>query len=172
MPRGMLINVFVAVIWRVDTAATAAVVGGGYDDEFGETIPVDNDTQQGESSLRYEATPLRIEVQLDRDSDYHREILTRAGIKQEADIVLIMHREFLENAGLVDADGEVMLNKGDKLEQVETTAGAVQNKFKDPPGMIIIHHEAAGYGLEVVGTAQYNLEYVYCAYRETSKEIA
>lgn len=170
MPRGSLINIFVAVIWRLDTAATAAVPGGGYDAEFGETIPVDNGTQEGESSLRYEATPLRVEVQLDRDPKWHEAILTRAGIKQAANIVLVMHREFLENAGLVDANGKVMLNKGDKLEQIETTAGAIQDKFDDPPGMIIIHHEPAGYGLEVIDAAQYNLEYVYCAYKQTSEE--
>lgn len=168
MPRGRLINVFTAVIWRVDTAATAAVVGGGYDDEFGETIPVEDGTQTGATSRREEAEALRIPVQLDRDVDWHRDILTRGGREIEADIVLVMAREDLENMGLVDADGEVELNKGDRVEAIETTAGQIAQRFKNPPGMFITHHEPAGYGLEVIGTAQMNLEYVYCAYQKTT----
>jgi len=47
--RGRLINKFVAVIYRLDTVASAAVVGGGYDDEFDELIPTDDGTQTGAS---------------------------------------------------------------------------------------------------------------------------
>jgi len=48
--RGRLINKFLVTITRLDESATGAVVGGGWDDDFQEQIPVDDGTQEGSDS--------------------------------------------------------------------------------------------------------------------------
>lgn len=165
--RGQLINVFTATIYRVDTAAIAAVVGGGYDDEFGETVPVDNGTQTGASSRREEAVPLSIPVQLDRDMKWHESNLKKAGIQDVAQIVLIMFMADLEDMGLVNIAGKVQLFKGDRVDKIETTDGELVEEWTSPE-LFILSHEKAGYGLDPGNDSLANLLYVYCGQDSTS----
>lgn len=165
--RGRLINKFTAVIRRLDTAATAAVAGGGYDPEFGAVEVVDDGSQMGQSSRR-EMAELRLPVQLDRDEKWNWNTPTRGGRQVVADIVLIFHWPDLENGGLVGTDGEVLLKVGDRIDKIETRMGAVEASFDNPPGMFITNMDRAGYGLAPFGTPRTNLLYAYCSYAKVA----
>ncbi len=164
--RGRLINKFVAVIKRLDTVATAAVVGGGYDPEFDAVIPVDDGTQLGATSRR-EMADLRLPVQLDRTS-WGENNPTRGGKQTVADVVLVFHWPDLENMGLIGADGEPVLEESDRIDRIETVKGAVEATFKNPPGMFITGFTRAGHGLSPFGTSRTNLLYTYCSYAKVA----
>jgi hypothetical protein len=166
--RGRLINKFVAVIRRLDTAATAAVVGGGYDKEFDAVRVVNDGTQLGASSRR-EMPELRLPVQLDRDT-WGRNTPGRGGRQVVADIVLVFHWPDLENAGLIGADGEPALKIGDRVEKIETLMGAVESTFKNPPGMFFTGFDRAGHGQAPFGTPRTNLLFAYCSYARVAAE--
>lgn len=166
--RGRLINKFVAVIMRLDTAATAAVIGGGYDKEFDAVIPVDDGSQLGLTSRR-EMAELRLNAQLDRKS-WGEQMQTRGGRQIAADIVLVFHWPDLENAGLIGTDGEPLLKKGDRIAKIETVMGTVEATFDYPPGMFITDFERAGHGQAPFGNPRTNLLYTYCAYERVASE--
>jgi len=167
--RGRLINKFVAVVSRFDTEETADVVGGGYDPEFDEPLPVDDGTQLGASSRRYMAE-IRIPVQLDRKS-WGETQMTRGGKQVKADIVLVFHWPDLFNMGLIDSDGEPILKKGDRIDKIETRLGATEATFKNPPGMFIDGMERAGHGQAPFGNPRTNLLYVYGMYDRVAEAV-
>jgi len=154
--RGRLIQRFVAVLRRLDAAATAAVAGGGFDALFGEIAPVDDGTQVGAPSRR-ELAALRVACQLDRDPDMGRAVQTRGGAEQRVDLVLTLHRRDLEVAGLLDAAGAPLIYAGDRLEQIETLRGALVRAYPAPPGMYVHDVEEAGYGLAAFAVPTVNL---------------
>lgn len=168
--RGRLINKFVAVIARLDTATTAAVPGGGYDPEFDTAIPVQDGSQLGAPSRR-EMADLRINCQLDRKS-WGEQNLGRGGRQIVADIVLTLHWPDLENLGLIGTDGEPTLKKGDRIVRIETVKGAVEATFDNPPGMFITDFERAGHGQAPFGTPRTNLLYTYCSYGRVASSAA
>jgi len=164
--RGRLINKFVAVICRLDTVASAAVVGGGYDPEFDSLKPVANGTQIGATSRR-EMADLRLPVQLDR-TNWGENNPMRGGRQIVADIVLVFHWPDLENSGLIDSDGEPTLKVGDRIAKLETVKGEVEATFDNPPGMFITGFERAGHGLSPFGTPRTNLLFAYCSYAKVA----
>lgn len=155
----MLIQRFVAVLRRQDAAATAAVVGGGFDDLLNEEVPVDDGTQLGAPSRR-DLPDLRVYCQIDRDPDMGRGVQGRGGGEARIDLLLVLHRPDLEAAGLLDATGGPALYRGDRLVQIETLYGELMQAYPDPPGMYVRDVEAAGYGLAALGTPRFNLYYV------------
>ncbi|MEN6368461.1 MAG: hypothetical protein ABFD77_02045 [Thermotogota bacterium] len=170
LSRGRLINKFIAVIRRLDTAATAAVVGGGFDKEFDAVRPLSDGTQFGADSRR-EMAELRLPVQLDRNT-WGRNQPGRGGRQILADIVLTFHWPDLENAGLIGTDGEPVLKIGDRIDKIETVAGATEATFKNPPGMFFTGFERAGHGQSPFGTPRTNLLFAYCAYARVASEEA
>lgn len=165
--RGRLIQKFIAILERLDPVATSAVVGGGYDNVFDEPIPVDDGTQVGSSSIRYMAS-IRLPVQLDRQT-WGKDDMARGGHKIQADILFIFHWPDLVNAGLIDSSGEPMIQKGDRIAQIETLNGDIERTWADPPGMFVKDLERAGHGLAAFGTPQTNLLIVYGALGEASE---
>jgi hypothetical protein len=161
MPRGRLINRFVAVLRRLDAATTDAVVGGGFDDVLNEVIPVDDGTQLGSTSKRY-LPDLRVYAQLDRDPDFGRSVQTRGGGEKSRDVVLVLHRHHLEMEGLINDEGGAMIYKGDRVVQFEDINGNVIRTFPEPPGLYVNDVEDAGYGLAAFSVPQINLIYVTC----------
>jgi hypothetical protein len=161
---GRLINKFVAVIYRVDTAATAAVVGGGFDPEFGEAVPLVDGTLLGASSLR-EMAPLRIECQIDR-KDWGGGELSRSGGDEKMDIILTLSYRDLEVAGLIDANGAPTLYPGDRIDSIERLDGTLQEKFPNPPGMYVTDLGRAGHGLSAFRTPRFNLLDLFCSRRK------
>lgn len=161
--RGRLIQQFIAVLYRVDTLATSTVAGGGYDPEFGEPLPVADGTLLGASSLR-ERAPIRIPCQLDRKT-WGAAGAARSGYEEVADIIVTLHYQDLEAAGLIGADGVPQIYAGDRLGAIEDLTGAVQEVFANPPGMFVTDLERAGYGLAAFGTPRFNLLFLYCSKR-------
>lgn len=161
--RGRLIQKFVAVLYRIDTAATAAVVGGGFDPEFGEALPVVDGSLLGASSLREQAA-IRLPCQLDRKT-WGAVGAARSGYEENADIILALHYTDLENAGLIGVDGVPRIYPGDRVGAIEDLNGATQEVFANPPGMFVTDLERAGYGLAAFGVPRFNLLLLYCSKR-------
>ena len=89
--RGRLIQRFVCVLRRQDTVSTAAVAGGGYDDEFGEVLP---DPSGGSS--RREHAAVEVPCQVDR-RDWGDQMMSAGGKEERDDIILTFHFRDLEN---------------------------------------------------------------------------
>jgi hypothetical protein len=159
--RGRLIQRFVCVLYRLDPVATAAVVGGGYDPEFGEAKRVNNSTQLGSPSRREQAA-LRLTCQLDRDPEWDSDILTRGGHMKEAAILIVLFLADLETAGLVDGNGNPKIYAGDRVGAIEDLNGNLVQTFVNPPGMFVSETEQIGYGLAAFGVPRHNLFVLKC----------
>jgi hypothetical protein len=164
--RGRLIQRFIAVLRRVDTAATAAVPGGGYDREFGEPLPVANGSLVGASSLR-ECPEILLPCQLDRKTWGAREA-ARSGYEEAADIIIVLRYQDLETVGLIGADGAPTIYPGDRIDRIEDVTGALQESFPNPPGMFVTDLERAGLGLAAFRVPRFNLLLLYCSRRRTA----
>lgn len=159
--RGRLIQKFTAVLYRLDPVGTAAVVGGGYDQEFGEPRRVNNGSQLGLSSRR-ELAALRLPCQIDRQPDFDSDALTRGGHMKSATIDIILHMADIENAGLLGVDGQPKLYSGDRVGGIEDKNGNVVWSFTNPPGMFVEKTEPQGYGLDAFGVPKFNLFVLTC----------
>jgi len=159
--RGRLIQRFVVVLYRLDPVATAAVVGGGYDPEFGEPRRVNNVTQLGAASRR-ELAALRLPCQMDRTPDFDSDTMTRGGHMKIGKIEIILHMPDLESAGLLDSEGQPKLYSGDRVGGIEDRNGAVVWTFANPPGMFVEETEPQGYGLAAFGVPKFNLFVLKC----------
>ncbi len=161
--RGRIIQRFIAVFYRVDPVATSEVVGGGWDAEFGEALPVADGTRTGKSSRR-EQLALRLMCQIDRQ-EWGGDDVTRGGLDPRASIALTVHRQEFERRGLIDANGIPLLYPGDRLDAIEDLAGHIQERFPDPPGMFIAEGgiERVGLGLAAFGRPRFNLFTIYCS---------
>ena len=160
--RGRIIQKMKVGIARYDEAAMSAVVGGGFDSDFQEALPVNDGTQEGATSKRYYAEQF-FTCQLDRDN-WGRTIQTRSGENIQADIVIVLHRPELERMGLIDTNGKPLFRRGDKIVKIQDRRGNTQEIFDDPPGMFIETMDTAGHGLSAFGTSKQNLLYLYCKY--------
>jgi len=158
--RGRLINKFVALLYRVDVDATAAVVGGGFDDEFNTLRPVADGSQAG-ASTRREHTAVRVDCQIDTRT-WGDATITRGGFEATADIELALFVPNLRALGLMDSNGNVLISPGDRIDSIEAKDGEVQAKFVDPPGLYVTKIERRGYGLAAFGTAKFNLVVLTC----------
>lgn len=162
LSRGRLIMKFVAVLRRLDPAATAAVVDGGFDDDFDEIVPVRDGTSLGSDSRR-ELPAERIRCQLARPGmkGFNLTELTRGGKQKKTDIHVTLFMKDLEDAGLI-TNGVLAVRKGDRIEQVEDLNGNVQWVWPNPPGLFVRHAEPRGYGIAIKGTPQFNLVTLHC----------
>jgi len=158
--QGRLINRFVCVLRRLDAVATAAVTGGGFDDTWRTTKPVADGTQFG-TSTRREMDALRIPCQLDRLL-WGQKTLKPSGVETMEDILIILKWSDLVAAGLISSAGLPEIQQGDRIEAIETRAGAVDETFQNPPGMYVHDLERAGHGLASFGTPKTNLLILHC----------
>jgi len=174
LTRGRLIMKFVAVIRRLDPAATAAVVDGGFDDDFGEVIPQADGTSLGADSRR-EMAAVRLRCQVKRPGigsmAFNIDQVTRGGHQEMTDIQITLFMEDLENEGLV-TDGVPVFRQGDRIEQIEDLNGNVQWTWDYPPGLIVQDVEPRGYGIAVVGTPKFNLVALHCHVPKQAGEAA
>ena len=162
MTRGRLIQKFLVHIARLDADATNSVVDGGFDPDFHEPINVDDGTQLGSNSRRYHPVD-QLHCQLDRKTWGQRRT-ERSGEEIDADILIILHMPELERLGFVNASGEPIFQRGDKIVELLTVKGALELLFDDPPGMFIVSAERAGHGLAAFSTPRTNLFFLHCAY--------
>ncbi len=160
MHRGRLIQRFNAALVRVDAAATAAVEGGGFDSIFKEPILVDTDTHRGEPSRR-EHEEIMIPVQV-ASRNWGGTTAALGGAQVEADMALIMLLRDIEGRGLVDENGRVLIQQGDRIDRIETLGGVLEERFPDPPGLYVVTVRKSGHGLGAFSAPRNNLVYVVC----------
>jgi hypothetical protein len=160
--RGRLIQRFYCTLYRLDAVATAATVGGGYDDDFRTVRQVADGSQLGASS-RVEKEAIRLPCQMARRS-WGEDQPEPGGHEIKYDVQLRLHWPDLEAAGLIDAGGVAEIAQGDRIGAIETVAGVVEETFPNPPGLFVEYAERAGYGLAAFGTPRTNLLILYCRF--------
>ena len=163
-PRGRLIQRFLCELYRLDTQATAVVAGGGYDPVFGEPLPVANGTQTGVPSRR-EYAPVDVPCQVDR-REWDEDKIIPGGHDLLTTIILTFHFRDLEKLGLVQTDPTVLgspkVGPGDLIGSLKRYTGQTVITFPNPPGLVVVGMEEAGFGLNCEGVPQRNLLYVTC----------
>jgi len=158
MYRGRLIQRAAIVLERLDTEATSLVVGGGYDDRFGETIPVADGSQFGDDSVRFH-DPDVIPCQVDRGI-WGREEMTGGGEHVDTEAIFTLHLNDLERLGLVLPSGEVRIGLGDKISELRRPSGTLIISWADSP-LYVTQVEDAGMGIDSAAGATRNLVFVH-----------
>ncbi len=155
--RGRLIFPFRADIRQLDTEATADAKadGKGYDEDFKEPSPVDEDGDGAGPgvSTRKEAPRLLLPAQVEMGtSEKLRQFFQ--GNDPTSRLVLIFHFRDLERAGLVDAGGNAKLRIGDRLAALYSmrgscaeTPGTAAWTPKDPVYAVEVQPNAFGIGM-------------------------
>jgi len=151
--RGRLIFEFVADLYRLDTAATAADPDGvgplaaGYDPDFGESVRLDPDGDGVGEPVRREHAPVRIPCQVDtKIFDELRAAGTGNAPRSRVD--LVFHFRDLERLGLVDATtDDALVRPGDRLAGIYDRAGALVQAVQTPPGLYVTEARPVGFGL-------------------------
>lgn len=161
LSRGRLIMKFVAVVRRLDPAATAAVANGGFDDDFNEILPAADGTALGASSRR-EMVAVRVRCQVSRPKGLNLAQMTRGGSQEATDLELTLFSQDLEAAGLVDTNNVPLFRPGDRIQSIEDLNGVTQWAWSYPPGLIVQSVEPRGYGAAIVGTPRFNLVVLHC----------
>jgi len=165
--RGRLIQKFKVFISRLNEAETGAVVGGGWDPDFHEAVPVDDGTQLGEDSTKYH-DEIELTCQIDR-KEWGNVELMRNGRQIKADIILTLHVPELAKKGMINSKGQLVLREGDRVNRINDLKGNLEVEFENPPGMFVKGSERAGHGLAAFRTPKTNLFYLYCSYDEKGK---
>lgn len=165
--RGRLIQKFKVFISRLDELATDAVIGGGWDADFNEALPVDDGSQLGDDSTKYH-TQIELHCQIDR-KEWGNVELMRNGRQIKADIILTLHVPELVAKGMINTKGQLVIREGDRIDKINDLKGNLEVEFENPPGMFVKGSERAGHGLAAFRVPKTNLFYLYCAYDEKGK---
>lgn len=153
--RGRLIWPQIAVIYQLDTVATAADPDGGgplttgYDVDLGDVIPYDAGAPAVRVSSRKEkATPVRLPVQVEPDS-YDNTQQVAQGNTLEREVSLVAHFDDLKKLGLVDlATGLPKLYRGDRLAEIRhKKTNALIMKVELPHGLYLEETRPISFGL-------------------------
>ena len=154
--RGRLIFPFLAELFRLDTAAMAAVdpdgpgpLEGGYDPDFKEPVVVDQDDDGIGERVRQEHPPVRVPCQV--DTKVFEELrMFASGNAPRSRIDLVFHFKDLERMGLVDGDtGDPLLRPGDRLGALYDKAGQLVQEVRTPPGLYVTEARPIGFGLNM-----------------------
>lgn len=159
--RGRLIFPFQAELHQLDTYQTAQDPDGagplesGYDEDFRETINIPTAGKQVGPDARVEKDPILVLCQVEPATSEDLQQLF-SGAMLDTQIVLIFHFEELEKRGLVGADGNPLIQIGDRLGAIYNTKGEVVQSFPLPPGAYVAERRPIGWGLNL-GAPQRNL---------------
>jgi len=134
---------------------TEEAQGGAYDRIWGAPKPVADGTQTGAEGRR-ERAPVTQLCQLGRD-EVGKRTLTAGGESDKSDFTILLKKDLLAAAGLMDDTGLPHLHIGDRIAKILQRNGAIALDFPDPPGMWITKVEPVGYGLTFFGNAEVNL---------------
>jgi hypothetical protein len=141
--RGRLLQMFIAELAQLDTAATgtdpdgAGPLTSGYDADFQETVLLPRPVGTGRDSRR-EKPPLHLPCQIEVQSFAALNELA-TGNSPRSHVVLVFHFRDLERQGLVDpSTGDALLRVGDRLVAIRDrrTAEIVQT-VRTPPGLYL-----------------------------------
>lgn len=142
--RGRLLNVFLAELAQLDTAATAAGPPG-YDPIFREP-KVSYDDAGTRSTGRREKALVRLPCQVETGT-FEALRMTPTGDAPRSQLTLVFHFRDLEQAGLVDADNRPTIRVNDRLNAIYDKAGAVvMQRFANPPGLFATEVTPSGFG--------------------------
>lgn len=143
--RGHLIFRFKVGICRLDTRATAAVVGGGYDTIMREPKKVAVAGRQVGVSSRREKTEVILPCQVKhaKKKDLN---MAPGGHADRTTTVFVLHFRDLEAAGLVSG-GDVQIGVGDRINALYDLAGNVIESYANPPGLFVEQARPISYGL-------------------------
>jgi hypothetical protein len=149
--RGRLINPFLAELYRLDTAATAADPDGagaltsGYDPEFRETRRVADGSWAG-ASARKEGTAIRVRCQVEVPIWGEMKALL-SGIERSDRVLLVFHYRDLERASLVaSATGEANIRVNARLGGIYRLDGTLEQAMPGG-GLYAIAAQTTSYGL-------------------------
>ena len=157
----LLLQKTIAVVHRLDIQATRSFdpVGedtSGYDPTFREPIVYQDPVTAIRESSRHERPAVRIPCQVENMSEERRRQLA-IGDAAVSNILLVFHRRDLEQMGLLDADQEVVIKKGDRVSRLEQFGAPPGRTVKRlaPPGLFITEMRGASFGF---GPTGYDLE--------------
>lgn len=167
--RGRLLLPFVAELFRLDTAATAADPDGpgaltsGYDHDFREPVKLPATALEGPGRThRVEQAALRLPCQVEVGSMEKRTTFF-SGTSVDSRLICVFHFRDLERLGLVDPDtGRPRIEPETRLNAIYRTAGQLVQRIAPP--LYATQVESAEYGL---GRAR-NLLVVYFEERTTA----
>jgi len=129
----LLLQTSLAVIYRLDPAATTAVtphagVASGYDPDFREPITHDQAKPVGTGTIRtggrQELAPIRVPCQF--ETYKYEELEQRgSGAQPDTDMTLVLHRMDLEEMGLLDPKtGVCGIKCNDRVSAIEYGPGS------------------------------------------------
>ena len=148
MTRGRLIFRYLADIASLNTVGTAAIVGGGYDDEFREpkiVAPVSGSSRGVVSRAETTITlPCQIEPQVFEDLQ-----MLSTGRSPNSTLALCFHFKDLEDLGLIEAaTGRPKIHINDRLDSIrDFKTGALIEKIPNPPGFFATQIQSRSFGL-------------------------
>lgn len=143
--RGRVIFAFSAVLFRLDTAGTAA--SPGYDPDFREPRLTGTEVGRPGARARAELPPVRVPCQVEPDA-WESLLQTASGRSPASDIALVFHFRDLERLGLVElTTGEPLIRVGDRLGAIHDRAGALICAVATPPGLYLVEARPIGFGL-------------------------
>ncbi|ACY13457.1 conserved hypothetical protein [Haliangium ochraceum DSM 14365] len=150
--RGQLIFAFVAEIYRLDTAGTAALdpdgAGprtSGYDPDFQESVVVD--LGEAAERVRVEHPPVRVPCQVETKT-FEALRMHAAGNTPRSRVELVFHFRDLERLALVDEEtGDARIRPSDRLGAIYDKGGALVQRVRTPPGLYVTEARPLGFGL-------------------------
>ena len=146
MPRGRLISKFLIGVCRLDTQATADVVGGGYDEDFREPIKTAVAGNPVGQSSRREMAEVRVPVQIHTERVNEQQQMA-GGQTPKTRTVYLAHVKWLERNGLVGTDGRALIKPGDRIAALYQKDGTLIETFTNPPGQYVVKAVPDSYGL-------------------------
>lgn len=160
----------VAVIYRLDPTATAAVDppgpdAAGYDPVFREPIVYDNAGTR--TSARRELAPVRVPCQVEaaRFEELRQQF---SGDAPNSNVVLVLHRQDLETLGLLDpTTRKLLIAVNDRVSGLERSGapGQVVQPFVGE-GLFVFEVRPASFGF---GPDGHDLELLYLNDREKAR---
>lgn len=161
----LLLQQSVLVVHRLDISGTRTLdppgpATSGYDDLLRE--PVVYDVGNVRTSARQELPPTRVPCQVEIMRDERLREL-RAGDAAISSMTFVLHRADLERLGLLDANRNVLLKKGDRVSQLErygAPIGTVTKTFD--PQLYVVEVRSGSWGF---GPDGYDLEMLIVAER-------
>ncbi len=150
--RGRLIFSFMAELYRQDTSIdpySNDVIDSGYDHDFKEFIPIDqNDDGIGER-IRTEHPPIRISCQVEPKTFEELRMLA-SGNSPRSHVDLIFHFKELSKLDLIHPlTGDALIHPGDRLSSIYDKTGKLVQKIRTPPGLYVTESRPIGFGLNI-----------------------
>lgn len=140
--RGRIIFGFIVDLAQLDTQATAAA--GAYDHVFKEPV-VTRDPQGRRVSGRKEST-IRLPCQVETGT-FQAQQMTPTANAPASKMTLVFHFRDLERLKLIDgATGQATIRVNDRVVQILTKDGRIEQVFPNPPGLFVIEATPSGFG--------------------------